>query len=126
MRRWLVTAVAFARGCYTAMAMAEPEPVAGTWQQANAALQAGEADKALALLASLPEGGANIAEAESLQCRLAVHDGALGCRSKSLRTGLCNWMRRTPDATCGWAGPRRKGQPRHVLQCILSRQAGVG
>jgi tetratricopeptide (TPR) repeat protein len=53
-----------------AIAMAEPEPVKGTLQQANAALQAGEADKSLALLASLPEGGANIAEAENLQCRV--------------------------------------------------------
>ena len=38
--------------------------------QANAALQAGEADKALALLQSLPAADANGAEAHNLQCRV--------------------------------------------------------
>jgi len=36
----------------------------------NAALQAGEADKALRLIASLPQGGSNIAEAKFLECRV--------------------------------------------------------
>ena len=36
----------------------------------NAALQAGEADKAIALIASLPQGGANQAEAQNLECRV--------------------------------------------------------
>jgi hypothetical protein len=36
----------------------------------NAYLQAGEADKALALIASLPQGGSNIAQAKFLECRV--------------------------------------------------------
>lgn len=36
----------------------------------NADLQAGEADKALALIASLPQGGSNIAQAKFLECRV--------------------------------------------------------
>lgn len=40
-----------------------------TLAEANAALQAGEADRTLDLVASLPQGGAQIAEAENLQCR---------------------------------------------------------
>lgn len=38
--------------------------------QADAALQAGEADKALALLRSLPNSGPSLAEANNLQCRV--------------------------------------------------------
>lgn len=41
-----------------------------TLTQINAALQAGEADKAIGLIASLPERGANIAEAQNLECRV--------------------------------------------------------
>jgi tetratricopeptide (TPR) repeat protein len=51
--------------------------VAGTAQGArttlaeiNAALQSGEADRALALATSLPQGGANDAEAQNLECRV--------------------------------------------------------
>jgi tetratricopeptide (TPR) repeat protein len=36
----------------------------------NAALQAGEADKALGLIASLPQGGLDIAQAKFLECRV--------------------------------------------------------
>jgi tetratricopeptide (TPR) repeat protein len=38
--------------------------------QANAALQAGQVDRALALLGSLPQGGAKLAEARNLECRV--------------------------------------------------------
>jgi tetratricopeptide (TPR) repeat protein len=38
--------------------------------QANSALQAGEADKALAWLKSLPENGVSVAEAKNLECRV--------------------------------------------------------
>jgi tetratricopeptide (TPR) repeat protein len=41
-----------------------------TLTQANAALQAGEADKALALLTPLPASGQGAAEAQNLQCRV--------------------------------------------------------
>lgn len=43
---------------------------ATTLAQMNAALQAGEADRALALANSLPQAGADIAEAQNLQCRV--------------------------------------------------------
>jgi tetratricopeptide (TPR) repeat protein len=36
----------------------------------DTALQAGEADKALSLIAALPQGGANVAEAQNLECRV--------------------------------------------------------
>ncbi|MGB6719343.1 MAG: hypothetical protein WBE72_01000, partial [Terracidiphilus sp.] len=38
--------------------------------QINSALQAGEADKALALIEALPQGGADNAEAQNLECRV--------------------------------------------------------
>lgn len=38
--------------------------------QMNAALQAGEADRALALVSMLPQGGAKDAEAQNLECRV--------------------------------------------------------
>lgn len=41
-----------------------------TLAQMNAALQAGEADRALALAHSLPEGGTKDAEAQNLECRV--------------------------------------------------------
>ncbi len=44
------------------------EPLA----QVNAALQAGEADKALALLNALPEAGTRLAEAQNLECRVRL------------------------------------------------------
>jgi tetratricopeptide (TPR) repeat protein len=40
--------------------------------QVNAALQAGEADKALALLSSLPPSGVSLAEAANLECRVRL------------------------------------------------------
>ena len=89
MRRLLIAALLVPAGLLAATAMAEPEPVKAALQQANAALQAGEADKALALLASMPEGGTNIAEAESLQCRiqftLARWDAAVKACEQAVR-----------------------------------------
>jgi tetratricopeptide (TPR) repeat protein len=41
-----------------------------TLAQADAALEAGEADKALALIGSLPQGGANSAQARNIKCRV--------------------------------------------------------
>ena len=43
---------------------------AQTLTQINQALQAGEADKALGLIASLPQAGAQSAEAQNLECRV--------------------------------------------------------
>ncbi len=53
----------------TAGARSAQDP-ARTLGKANAALQAGEADRALTLIASLPRGGAENAEAEALECRV--------------------------------------------------------
>lgn len=44
--------------------------VTQTLAQANQALQTGEADKALALLNSLPQGGTSLGEAQNLACRV--------------------------------------------------------
>jgi hypothetical protein len=41
-----------------------------TLVQINAALENGEADKALSLIGSLPQAGANDAEAQNLACRV--------------------------------------------------------
>jgi len=46
------------------------EDTRATLGQINAALQEGEADKAIGLIASLPERGADIAEAQNLECRV--------------------------------------------------------
>jgi tetratricopeptide (TPR) repeat protein len=53
-------------------ARASTQGAAATQQLALAgqALQAGEADKALSLLSSLPNGGAQLAEAENIRCRV--------------------------------------------------------
>jgi len=88
-RRSLITALLLPAGLLSVMAMAEPQPSKETFDQANAALQAGEADKALALLALLPEGGVNMAEAETLQCRvqftLAHWDAAIRACEQAVR-----------------------------------------
>ena len=49
---------------------AQGAKVTQTLAQVNQALQAGEADKALALLNSLPQGGTSLAEAQNLECRV--------------------------------------------------------
>ena len=41
-------------------------------EQVNAALQAGEADKALAILHSLPQAGTRLVEAQNLECRVRL------------------------------------------------------
>jgi tetratricopeptide (TPR) repeat protein len=46
------------------------EDTRATLVQINAALQAGEADKAIGLIASLPQRGAGIADAQNLECRV--------------------------------------------------------
>ncbi|HEY1159785.1 MAG TPA: hypothetical protein VGE83_04100 [Terracidiphilus sp.] len=61
----LAAAVAIA-----ASAQAPSPQLAKSLAQANLALQAGEADKALALLNSLPPSSAGLAEAHNLQCRV--------------------------------------------------------
>ena len=53
-----------------AAAVTTPASARDLLAQANAALQAGEADYALALLNSLPSSGAGQAEAHNLQCRV--------------------------------------------------------
>ncbi|HLI02985.1 MAG TPA: hypothetical protein VKU93_01835, partial [Terracidiphilus sp.] len=77
---WL-TAVLLA-GAWTAPAAAQPAPGASgngsssagwnaaTLAQANLALQAGAADKALGLIESLPQAGAGDPVAQNLACRI--------------------------------------------------------
>lgn len=50
--------------------------------EANASLQAGEADKALTLLAPIVQGNANDAEAHNLECRVWLSEGALDAAIK--------------------------------------------
>ena len=70
-------------------AFTQGTPVARTLAQVNQALQAGEADKALGLISSLPEGGAQIAEAQNLECRvrytLQQWDAAVGNCEQAVR-----------------------------------------
>ena len=51
----------------------------------NADLQAGEADKALALIGSLPQGGSNIAQAKFLECRVRYALRQCERRSRRMR-----------------------------------------
>ena len=55
---------------FSAHAFAQAAGVPRTLAQINQALQAGEADKALGLIASLPQSGAHLAEAQNLECRV--------------------------------------------------------
>ncbi len=66
------TARGVAVGLLSALAAitASTQGAAQTLAQANQALQNGEADKALALLHSLPGGGTSLAEAQNLSCRV--------------------------------------------------------
>ncbi|MGH9605215.1 MAG: tetratricopeptide repeat protein [Terracidiphilus sp.] len=64
---------AWALAAASALAAGAPAPPSGARQPlaaANAALQAGEADKALSLLAGLPQTGAETAETQNLECRV--------------------------------------------------------
>lgn len=74
-----------------------------TLTQANAALQDGAADKALGLLWSLPQHGANLAEAQFLQCRVrfelqqwdaAVHNCAQAVRLDGKNSNYHMWLGR--------------------------------
>jgi tetratricopeptide (TPR) repeat protein len=60
----------------------------------NAALQAGEADKAIGLIGSLPQSGANSAEAQNLECRvrytLQQWDAAAGECEQAVRLDAGN------------------------------------
>jgi tetratricopeptide (TPR) repeat protein len=51
-------------------AFAQPAGIGQSLAQINHALQAGEADKALGLIGSLPQAGANLSEAQNLECRV--------------------------------------------------------
>ena len=73
--RALPPALLAAAATISAPAQASPHPLeheqlTQPLAQANAALQAGEADKALALLKSLPSSAASLAEAANLECRV--------------------------------------------------------
>jgi tetratricopeptide (TPR) repeat protein len=71
-RRLLATAVPLLAACLAEIAAtpASAQIPAATLTQANAALQDGEADKALTLLTPLPDTGQGAAEAQNLLCRV--------------------------------------------------------
>ncbi|MGP8254040.1 MAG: hypothetical protein ACLQHF_18585 [Terracidiphilus sp.] len=54
----------------------------------NADLQAGEADKALELIASLPQGGSNIAQAKFLECRVRYSLGQWSAAASACRRAV--------------------------------------
>ncbi len=64
--RLALTAGLLAAGAFSVSAQVSRE----TLSRANAALQAGEADKAISLLQSIPASGAGVAEAHNLLCRV--------------------------------------------------------
>jgi hypothetical protein len=68
----LAAAAAFSAPAQAATAVMQHAQLTPPLVQANAALQAGEADKALALLKSLPSSTANLAEASNLECRVRL------------------------------------------------------
>jgi tetratricopeptide (TPR) repeat protein len=83
-----------------------------TLAQADAALQAGEADKALALIGSLPQGGANSAEARNLKCRVqftlqqwdsAAQECAQAVRLDDQNSGFHMWLGRALGEKAGRA-----------------------
>lgn len=63
---WICTAVVLA----LAARFVSAEPVSAGLAQVNTALQAGQADKAIALLNALPQPAAGSAEAHNLRCRV--------------------------------------------------------
>ncbi|MFP5235917.1 MAG: tetratricopeptide repeat protein [Acidobacteriota bacterium] len=68
MRDWTKLLSAAALGA--AILLQAPAQAANLQSEANVALQAGQADKALAMLRSLPPGEANSAQAHNLRCRV--------------------------------------------------------
>jgi tetratricopeptide (TPR) repeat protein len=85
-------AIGLATGLLTCVLAARPAAVnadAGTLAQANAALQAGEADRAMALIQSLPQNGQNNAEAQNVACRvkftLGQWDAAIQACEQAIR-----------------------------------------
>jgi len=80
--------------------------------QANAALQAGEADKALGLIHSLPRAGLEIAEAQNLECRVqftlrqwdaAVHTCEQAVRLDGQNSNYHLWLGRALGEKAGRA-----------------------
>ena len=70
MRLFYAAAGILQAGLLAAVVSASAQPLRELLAQVNAALQAGEADKALALLHSLPQSGSGLAEAQNLECRV--------------------------------------------------------
>jgi len=69
--RLIVTAAGILQAGLLAAALSpSAPPPGGSLAQANAAMQAGEADKALALLYALSRSGSGLAEEQNLECRV--------------------------------------------------------
>ncbi len=91
-RRLSAAILATASMMYSAMAQVHSSQAAGlpaTLTQANAALQAGEADKALGLLRAIPQSDASAAQAANLECRVRMTleqwDAAIGACVRAIR-----------------------------------------
>jgi tetratricopeptide (TPR) repeat protein len=91
---WLTAALLAGALTAPTVAQAAPDRSSAGWNagmlaQANTALQAGEADKALGLIGSLPQAGADDAVAQNLTCRiqytLGQWDAAVNACEQALR-----------------------------------------
>jgi len=71
-RAWLVLRPGLAAAVIAVLALPAAAASGDALAQANAALQAGEADKALGLLSSLPSSGPGAAEGHNLACRVRL------------------------------------------------------
>ena len=76
-------------------------------------LQAGEADKALALLTPLPQSGQGADEAQNLLCRVQITLAAVGSGGQIVRAGDVASPRTIRITTCGSAAPLAK-RPDHA------------
>jgi len=89
----------------------------------NAALQAGEADKALALLNPLAQRAARLSVQP--QCRVEYtleqwDRAASDCEQAVKLDGRIQWI------TCAGSRAGREGQPGIVSECLFAGQAGAG
>lgn len=90
MKRSRVTALAFAAVCilFAAASQSRAQIQHALLAQANTDLQAGEADKAIALLSPLPVSGPGAAEAQNLLCRVRITLGQTDAAVKACEAAV--------------------------------------
>jgi tetratricopeptide (TPR) repeat protein len=106
---------------------AQNRPLAPTKQAlANLALQAGEADKALALLESVPRDGAGAAEAKNLECRvlftLEQWDGAVEACQQAVNR---DWQNSNYHMWLGRALGEKANQASFLTAFSLGKRVGT-